>query len=45
MEFKFEGRAKLLTQILMVVGLIALVGGYLTDPDLTWTPQDGGRTF
>jgi hypothetical protein len=31
MEFKFEGRAKLLTQILMVVGLIALVGGYLTD--------------
>jgi len=31
MEFKFEGRAKLLTQILMVVGLIALIGGYLTD--------------
>ena len=31
MEFKFEGRVKLLTQILMVVGLIALVGGYLTD--------------
>ncbi len=35
MEFKFEGRAKLLTQILMVVGLIALVIGYFTteDPD------------
>jgi len=31
MEFKFEGRAKLLTQILMVVGLIALIGGYITD--------------
>ena len=31
MEFKFEGRVKLLTQVLMVVGLIALVGGYLTD--------------
>ena len=31
MEFKFEGRAKLLTQILMVVGMIALIGGYLTD--------------
>ena len=31
MEFKFEGRAKLLTQILIVVGLIALIGGYLTD--------------
>ena len=31
MEFKFEGRAKLITQVLMAVGLIALVGGYLTD--------------
>ena len=31
MEFKFEGRAKLVTQILMVVGLVALIGGYLTD--------------
>ena len=35
MEFKFEGRAKLLTHILMVVGLVALVIGYFTteDPD------------
>jgi len=31
MEFKFEGRVKLITQVLMAVGLIALVGGYLTD--------------
>jgi len=31
MEFKFEGRAKLITQILMALGLVALVGGYLTD--------------
>ena len=31
MEFKFEGRAKLITQVLMALGLIALVGGYLTD--------------
>lgn len=31
MEFKFEGRAKLVTQILMVIGLVALVGGFLTD--------------
>ena len=31
MEFKFEGRAKLITQVLMALGLVALVGGYLTD--------------
>jgi len=31
MEFKFEGRAKLITQVLMTLGLVALVGGYLTD--------------
>ena len=31
MEFKFEGRAKLVTQILMVVGLVAVIGGYLAD--------------
>jgi hypothetical protein len=31
MEFKFEGRAKLVTQVLMALGFIALVGGYLTD--------------
>ena len=31
MEFKFEGRAKLMTQILMAVGVIALIGGYITD--------------
>ena len=31
MEFKFEGRLKLVTQVLMAVGLVALVGGFLTD--------------
>lgn len=31
MEFKFEGRAKTTTQIFMAIGLIALVGGFLTD--------------
>lgn len=31
MEFKFEGRAKLITQILIAVGVIALIGGYITD--------------
>lgn len=31
MEFKFEGRLKLVTQVLMAVGVIALVGGFLTD--------------
>ena len=31
MEFKFEGRTKLITQILMGIGLIALIGGFLTD--------------
>ena len=31
MEFKFEGRAKLITQVFMALGLVALVGGYLTD--------------
>ena len=31
MEFKFEGRLKLVTQLLMAVGVIALVGGFLTD--------------
>ena len=31
MEFKFEGRTKLVTQILMGIGLIALIGGFLTD--------------
>jgi len=28
MEFKFEGRTKLITQILMGIGLIALIGGF-----------------
>ena len=31
MEFKFEGRLKLVTQVLMAIGVIALVGGFLTD--------------
>jgi hypothetical protein len=31
MEFKFEARTKLITQILMGIGLIALIGGFLTD--------------
>ena len=32
MEFKFEGRLKLVTQVLMAVGVLAhLVGGFLTD--------------
>ena len=31
MEFKFEGRLKLVTQVLMAIGAIALVGGFLTD--------------
>jgi len=30
MEFKFEGRLKLVTQVLMAIGAIALVGGFLT---------------
>ena len=31
MEFKFEGRTKLVTQVLMGIGLIALIAGFLTD--------------
>ena len=31
MEFKFEGRLKLVTQVLMAIGVVALVGGFLTD--------------
>ena len=31
MEFKFEGRTKLVTQVLMGIGLLALIGGFLTD--------------
>ncbi len=31
MEFKFEGRAKTISLVLMGIGLVALVGGYLTD--------------
>ena len=44
MEFKFEGRAKLMTQILMAVGIIALIGGYITDHSDT-VIKDGGRIF
>ena len=31
MEFKFEGRAKIVSQVLMSIGVIALVAGFLTD--------------
>ncbi|WP_306641749.1 hypothetical protein [Sanyastnella coralliicola] len=31
MEFKFEGRLKTASMILMVIGVIALVGGFITD--------------
>lgn len=31
MEFKFEGKLKTLSLVLMVVGVIALVGGFITD--------------
>ena len=31
MEFKFEGRLKQVTQVLMAVGVVALIVGFLTD--------------
>ncbi len=31
MEFKFEGRAKIVSQVLMGIGIIALIAGFLTD--------------
>ena len=31
MEFKFDGGAKKLTQVLMIIGVVALVAGFLTD--------------
>jgi len=31
MEFKFEGRAKTISLVLMGIGVVALLGGYLTD--------------
>jgi hypothetical protein len=31
MEFKFEGRAKIVSQVLMGIGVIALIAGFLTD--------------
>ena len=31
MEFKFEGRVRTLTWVLMAIGAVALVGGFLTD--------------
>ena len=31
MEFKFEGRAKIVSQVLMGIGFIALIAGFLTD--------------
>ncbi len=30
-EFKFEGRAKIVSQVLMGIGIIALIAGFLTD--------------
>lgn len=31
MEFKFEGRAKIVSQVLMGIGVIALIAGFFTD--------------
>jgi len=41
MEFKFEGRTKLITQILMGIGLIALIGGFFLPMDRITTSAGG----